>query len=125
MGAFARGQHPRVLSRLRKCPLAAAPVGPSPVPLAEVAAEDVLDMLYNQVDGHCGHGRDSELAMPYLPRSQCRGTEGGFRLLGGQLRAEGTTQWDGAMGVMIMGMAWAGPHRTPQVDCPQGQWALV
>lgn len=78
VGAFARGQHPRVLSWLRKCPLAAAPVGPSPVPLAEVAAEDVLDVLYNQVDGHCaGHGRDNELAMPYLPCSQSRGTEGG------------------------------------------------
>lgn len=61
--ALARGQHPGVLPRLRECPLVAAPVGPRAVPLADVAVEDVLDVLHDEVDGHCGvtragsHGR--------------------------------------------------------------------
>lgn len=29
-----------------------APVGPASVPLAQVPVEDVLDVLYDQVDGH-------------------------------------------------------------------------
>lgn len=50
---LAGGQHPRVVSGLRKRPLAAAPVGPSAVPLADVPVQDVLDVLHNQVDGDC------------------------------------------------------------------------
>lgn len=50
---LAGGQHPRVVSGLRKRPLAAAPVGPSTVPLADVPVQDVLDVLHNQVDGDC------------------------------------------------------------------------
>lgn len=30
----------------------AVPIGPSSVPLAQVPVEDVLDVLYDQVDGH-------------------------------------------------------------------------
>lgn len=62
--SLARGQHPGTVSRLRKCPLVAPPVG-SPLPLAEVAAQDVLDVLHDQVDGHCGKDRQS--AQPLRP----------------------------------------------------------
>lgn len=51
--ALASGQHPRVISRLREGPLVVAPIGPSSVPLAQVPIEDVLDVLYDQVDSHC------------------------------------------------------------------------
>lgn len=51
---FAGGQHPGMVSWLRKRPLVAPPVGPSAVPLADVPIQDVLDVLHNQVDGNCG-----------------------------------------------------------------------
>lgn len=50
--SLARGQHPRAVSGLREGPLVAPPIGPS-VPLADVATQDVLDVLHDQVDGHC------------------------------------------------------------------------
>lgn len=50
--SLARGQH-RGVVLLRKCPLVAPPIGPPTVPLADVAIQNVLDVLHNQVDGNC------------------------------------------------------------------------
>lgn len=38
-----------------------APVGPASVPLAQVPVEDVLDVLHDQVDGHCNQGKVQRL----------------------------------------------------------------
>lgn len=41
-----------------------APIGSASVPLAQITVEDVLDVLHDQVDGHCNKawGRLSSLA---------------------------------------------------------------
>ena len=73
--ALARGQYRRVLPRLWECPLVAAPVGPRAVPLADVAVEDVLDVLHDEVDGHCRDTRaGSAAARPATTRRYPRGT---------------------------------------------------
>lgn len=75
--SLARGQHPGTVSRLRERPLVAPPVGP-PLPLAEVTAQDVLDVLHDQVDGHCGKDRRSAQprASPSTPQGRARPAAG-------------------------------------------------
>lgn len=64
---FADGQHRGVVSGLRKRPLAAAPVGPSTVPLADVPVQNVLDVLHDQVDGDCGRDRRERVSRTHPP----------------------------------------------------------
>lgn len=65
---FAGGQHPGMVSWLRKRPLVAPPVGPSAVPLADVPIQNVLDVLHNQVDGNCGRQTRAAQPPPLAPR---------------------------------------------------------
>lgn len=70
--AFARGQHPGMLFCFRKGPLVTLPIGPS-VPFADVTIENVLDVLYNQVDGHCYTGQRDKPRVSGEPAPGCCG----------------------------------------------------